>query len=377
MEKSFVLYGAGRFAEDVYLFIKKHLSNIRIEYVIDNDINKKYFFDLKVYNKAEIDLSKFPIIVCTGAFYDEIATQLKKSELKENEDFYNGFVLKECFDQINESEKIINKLNIANVSYKLVTEKDLLTKKTSDKLFVFGMGTSINSYSDKMWNFINKHDSWGVNFFNTHEFTPKFFSFEFINNDTNKFEKIYSNVLLRKDYPLDYIKDLSYITSHEYYYTLSNTNYVLPISKDIRLHMKDEKQYFDALHLLKELNVMGTLWKQGIYFGGVTSISSVIFHGINMGYQEIILNGVDLYNSKYFYDEDSSKTFSEVKLEFPIRKHDLNEVHEVSTGKYVLPAERYIYLINEIFAKPNGAEIFIGTRKSKLNGLIKYYDWNL
>ena len=49
----------------------------------------------------------------------------------------------------------------SNVNYKIVNQKDWKYYKTSDTIFLFGSGPSINDISTREWDIIQNHDSMG------------------------------------------------------------------------------------------------------------------------------------------------------------------------------------------------------------------------
>ena len=59
-----------------------------------------------------------------------------------------------------------------------ITEYPLSDYKSSDKLFILGSGSSITDISDTQWAHIDEHDSFGLNRWPVHEFTPTYYTFE-------------------------------------------------------------------------------------------------------------------------------------------------------------------------------------------------------
>ena len=216
------------------------------------------------------------------------------------------------------------------------------------------------------------YDSWGVNFWNVHRFTPTYYTTEFVYNDLDKFDMLMHNVKARSGYPLMYIKDIPSSNPNYYAYLINNFDSV-PLTYDIRLHSFTEQSQRQMLLLIKLLSIEELLADKGIHLGGVTSITTVIFHAMAMGYKEIILCGVDLCNDTHFY-EDSKDYIYDSNARYPNREEwQKREKHGVMSEEYALRADKYIYMINEMFLEEKGITLYTASTQTELYPTLKLY----
>jgi hypothetical protein len=175
--------------------------------------------------------------------------------------------------------------------------KKINQEKKSDRVYILGSGPSINKIID--WTEIKRHDSIGFNFFLLHEFVPKKYFFELPpSTPPDSKNKIFS--LLRKratefrdaavlaPYSLDDQEKqdvLSLFSGAHFYIPL---NFVVPT---VYVYEKILRYFYRQA---KDRN---------FFIGcGNSSIDKIINYCISVGYKEIVLCGIDLNTSEYFYD---------------------------------------------------------------------------
>ena len=168
-------------------------------------------------------------------------------------------------------------------------------KKKSDKLVILGCGSSINDVSNEEWAAIKAVDSIGVNYFYFHDFVP---TAHFI--ELGKSEVAYECV---------------------HRYLLNNESRNEPVFMQIRhlfnsgrvLKCKAERVslYSPVTMPTRNINVINS-YLQKYYFGNkrlihhCSTLDCVVNFAVQAGYKEILLVGVDLSNSKYFWDDHPS-----------------------------------------------------------------------
>ena len=263
---------------------------------------------------------------------------------------------------------IIKKNKLNNFSY-----KKLISKKKSSKLFILGCGSSINDLTDENWQEIKKNDTLGINRWILHEHVPNFLLFEgakksdlaqgetrntFIYDVLNQSNYRYKNSLfLVKDLDSLYInfKKLSSIYDR-----------IIPIYKLI----PPGKSFLSAkksIQIFKKYKILNSI---SFPFGNRGTITHAISLALNMGYEEIILCGIDL-NGPYFWENNHSNLlFKPQELEEGEKN---NEIHKTNVKEdNNVTVEEIISLIKDNSMKINQS-IFISSKKSVLSKMFKVY----
>ena len=256
--------------------------------------------------------------------------------------------------------------------------------KSSNTIFILGSGSSINDITSSMWQHIDSHDSMGLNRWPVHDFVPTFHIFEM------KVRSDYAN------YNRDYWKMLS-LRSEDYDNTpiiLKNTmgsaqklsRERIPEKLVGEIILSADTSYSeltygsDPIKLNKRL--LAYLKRTGRFEPGNgypiyrkrASISYLIHLAVKLGYQRIVLCGVDMVDSEYFFEEN--KNYYKDKT-CPIPKHESDDKegeHKTNDPDYgELTLEKVIYQMNDIVLKPSGIELFVENTKSALHPEVPLY----
>ena len=253
-------------------------------------------------------------------------------------------------------------------------------KKNTDTLFILGSGASINNISEKGWEKIRQNNSIGLNYWPIHDFVPSYLMFEMPSGERSKafynvlskkkefygkipliFKGLYKN---RKDfYGIKKVKSL-------FHQDLINTIY---LSHELSIPGRNEEEFSRGL---KHLDLMGFFSDQkqiaslGQYRGTVTC--AVIF-GIKAGYKKIVLCGVDLNDTKYFYEE-SAEYYRSKGIEVPT-SGQTTTIHKTNIAQpNVLPVSKAIILLNDFFNQKYGGQLFVANKKSALFPDLEFYN---
>jgi hypothetical protein len=262
--------------------------------------------------------------------------------------------------------------------------------KKSDTLYVLASGGSINDLPPQAWDDIRRCDSLGINFWLYHEHVPTWFSCEVSRTPTDAATLMQ---VLEKRLP-DY----------------ANTAFLL---KDI--HKLDERypqwdrefplsqiRHFYALH---SLSVKGRTvaalrralrWDRAL--GGFkkseelwalpmkrATVFLAMSFGLMAGYKRIVLCGVDLSNSAYFYDHpryrearglpeaptlpSSAEALEQryasegVKM---LKMPDPTIHNTIDPALNPLPMDEIIHAFHEEVLRPAGVELFVSLPSSRL-----------
>jgi hypothetical protein len=183
----------------------------------------------------------------------------------------------------------------ARSEYRELSSGDLLARRTSSRVFVFGSGYSINDISDDQWSRFSRDDTLGFSGSLYMRRVPLTFLLLRAWTETSA-----GSLAWRKDAE----EVLEAMNSNPF---LARTTFALQAGMTAvfanrlvghRLWPRDRDTYFfisDKLSRLPHRNL-----ENGIVHGKST-LCSAISLAVALGYDEIVLVGVDLYDSRYFW----------------------------------------------------------------------------
>ncbi|MBD1383015.1 hypothetical protein [Metabacillus arenae] len=239
-----------------------------------------------------------------------------------------------------------------------------------DVLFILGSGSSVNLYTERQWELISNHHSVGFNFWLIHEFIPSFYVYEEnLNKDRNQ---IFYNLLNMKKH---HFQNVPIIVKDVEYKGLSVDQIPSELKKDVYLSTEltvgcDEENLKDFF--IQGHRFMGNINKNGLnaILKKSGTLSYLIFLAEQLKYKKIVLCGIDLNDSKYFYDLDKYKE----EYDIPTNYKDVEGKHptnQKTNGN--VPMEDIIYSINENILKPQGIKLYVGSKTSALFPKLPYY----
>jgi hypothetical protein len=272
--------------------------------------------------------------------------------------------------KINNELKRAKKIQRLTHDYdlKAFSRKEIKNYKTSEKLFIMGSGSSINNLGNKEWEIIEKSDSIGVNFWLIHQFVPKYYMFE-PGDDSDRLNTFYKLLELKSDsyskvpFFLKDIESEKLDLSRVPYQLRSNiyvpVRFIIPCSK--------RSTFRNAMKIIKFFD----LHNRNVLFFKRASISQAISFGLLMGYKEIILCGVDLNDTKYFYETED---YTDCGLPIP-KNIETGNVHKSvdPTAYNSITIDAVIEEMNEHLLKPNKVSLYIGSKKSALYPALPCY----
>jgi len=287
----------------------------------------------------------------------------------ENNLFYSFFLWK----LINEVKRLV-KINSFIKTHQLRKLSHLMVNdyKSSDTIFILGSGDSVNHLTQEQWEIIKTHDSLGINFWLIHEFVPTYYMFE----PTKNIERM--NVLLElfalkktqyQQTPI-ILKNIEYGFLHfdQFPASLLSNLYIpyklnIPGSNSFTFKKSLQSILFLNLNQINNLLLMKT-----------ASLSMAISFAFFSGYKKIIFCGVDLNNTKYFYEAEKYR-HSEIPI--PPKIQD-NTIHNTLRSDYCdVTIDEVISIMNRYLLIPHGVRLYIGSKKSALYPMLPdYFDIN-
>jgi len=261
----------------------------------------------------------------------------------------------------------------SNNLFKSSVEAQLKEQKNSNTIFILGSGSSINNISENQWNIIENNDSVGLNKWFIHNHIPNYYVMEFPENEWK--QTYYAILRLKADQYRDVpiliknistqssVLDLSEIpkTIHDNIYLTNG----IPLPWDGKtiesfentLRYLDQNGYFNESEYVK------------INFQRRGSISYLILLAVQLGYDEIVLCGVDMLHSDYFFQNSDYGDFA---VSLPnIQSGSTHKTYDSKHGKLTL--DKVIYAINRVVLEPRGIDLYVGSKPTALYPNLDYY----
>lgn len=276
--------------------------------------------------------------------------------------FLRTYYLKYLLSELRKDEYCRRKLGIRSFS-----EIDLNTLKRSDTLFILASGASINQISPDRWEAIRRYDSIGFNFWPVHPFVPRLYFVEAIQEDhpygmfeplcriTRKRARDYAGVVkvvteLRNAFPNSRFAGLSEIPDP--WHTLRT----FPVAASTDVELTYGLDYLRSKGLFVPTRHIRTVFKQS------STLSCLIALAIRMQYRRIVLCGVDLNHSRYFY-QDAVLYPETASLEFSPR----NRQHATNVPMpWRITIEAVILEMKRQLLDPARIQLFVENRSSSL-----------
>lgn len=261
-----------------------------------------------------------------------------------------------------------------------LNDLDLKDVKGSETLFILGSGSSINSIGADGWNTIKSSTSIGLNFWPIHDFVPDLLMFEMPRGDRGK--QFYKLLVQKEDtysqIPLIFKglyknrKDFGDILNVSKLFPKKLLNNIY-LGKEISIPGRSENEFASALKNLKRIGFFSKSRSIDCIAQYRGTVTCAIILGIKAGYKHIVLCGVDLNNTKYFY-EDNATYYSEKGIDVPVSGQE-GTIHKTNvTLPEVLPISSAIKILDTFFNNEFGGKIYTSNKESALSPMLDYYD---
>jgi hypothetical protein len=276
--------------------------------------------------------------------------------------FLRAYYLKYLFSELQKEEYCRRQLGIRRF-----TDLDLRSVKRSDTLFILASGSSINKIPPARWDAIARHDSIGFNFWPIHRFIPKMYFMEAISTDhPHEMFDLFCRIARQrsKDYSwvIKVVTELRYALpagrfagSEEFpgpWYTLPT----LPVAASTKA------EFAYGLNYLRSKGLFDTIDRINVVFKQASTLSSLIALASQMQYRIIVLCGVDLNHSEYFY-QDAALYPKTASLEFSPR----HQPHATNSPMpWRITIESVILEMKRQLLDPTGVQLYVENRSSAL-----------
>jgi len=285
--------------------------------------------------------------------------------------YYNYFNFIKDIKLTHQIQQVIESNRLNSID-KLVVNNH----KKSDRIFILGSGSSVNDLTPSDWEQISSSDSVGFNFWIVDDFVPSYYFIE-SPGPGDVWEVLLQLFELRKT---SYSK-IPVICDYKIWQYYEKCNPLIAIPPEISSNMYCYSPYYLRLNNKKLISLALWYWriilikrkKLSDIINQRATLSALIMFGVIAGYREIILVGVDLNNTAYFWETSTAK-------QYPIQppNDQKGKIHrtadpEIDINLLSIPIDEYIYLLDRIILKPRGISLFIASDKSRLYPCLKKY----
>lgn len=271
---------------------------------------------------------------------------------------------------------LCKQLAIAKYYHLKVASLALLSdNKRSDTLFILGSGSSIMEYDDTQWAEIAESDSIGINNWILHDFVPRFYAGELL-LDSRWLSTYARNLAIRySDYAGSTLIIMKWRPKMIYkltYLPLKRTDYFVAPTVTIPAGGNPRCLHFS----LRCLDRIGVLRQVPIFFTRTGSVDWCVLFGYKLGYRNIVLCGVDLNNTRYFW-EINAEHYEEKNFVLP-EKRQRGPIHKTLDSTRCsggIPIDQVLLAIKDALLEPRGISLYVGSKTSALYPRIPAYPW--
>ena len=249
-----------------------------------------------------------------------------------------------------------------------VKDADLLSRKTSDTLFILGSGPSINRISAERWSAIARHDTIGFNFWLYHPFVPTFYMVESapLNPATDEVCRRYREIarIRAADYANTprLVMGLHVPGRHEVHEWPPAFRDGFFAVTDLLPPARSAQELQRLLRYLDRRAAFRTETGWQALFKYASSVTALITFGVKMGYRRIVLCGVDLGAQEYFYQDPN--LYPELRhIEIVPRQNQHATMVRVS---WRIPADQAMAAMQDEILAPRGVQLFVENSSSAL-----------
>lgn len=266
-------------------------------------------------------------------------------------------------------ERFENYVRTRDMKFTVLTLEEARRRKKSDTIFLLGSGPSINQMTESAWREVARHDSLAINLFILHPFVPTFYHTEVSKNP--RIRGFFMEVVRRrrKDYSntvvLVHPKSRRYGMHPRFCPGLFPERPIVCFPKFPKIIQVPASRPFAAADFKESMIYRGTM-------------NNAIYLACELGFQNIVLLGVDLKTNEYFYDDFESVQWMKEIKGAPVeerKKHPygMDHIPEIGKSKHSYP--NLYYALRDFVLNPRGIRLSVGSTESLLHPKIPLYPW--
>jgi len=275
------------------------------------------------------------------------------------------------FNHLNRVKKYSKTTGLKSIPF-----RKLRKYKQRNTLFILGSGSSINNISEYQWNVIENKDSVGFNFWLIHDFVPTYYVAE-IKGEENRMTIFYQNLInkIRHYTNIPFIFKYREALSLKDFSIISKLNYVF-LAPTIRIPGVNKKAFSKWILLLDLIRFFSKNNNNGFIPFKQASVSWLIIFALKLGYKNIVLCGIDLNNTDYFFEQNKAYYFKKNIL-IPPSGQD-GKIHMTNDPDHCygeLIIKDVIDVLYRKLLRRKNINLYVGSPSSALYPDIPLYDW--
>lgn len=238
--------------------------------------------------------------------------------------------------------------------------------KRSDTLFILGNGPSINQISEARWRIIESQDAVASNFWLYHRFVPNLYFFELIDPATAP--AIYKEFVRVANSRGSQYRSVIKIVTELHRQRVSMLNALSSDWRDntytfkpVPLAARNEEEFSYALSYLKGKGVFEPAQGTQYLFKYGSTLTAQVALGLTMQYKQIVLCGMDLRTSGYFYDD--RQRYPDVMLERRSTPGTFLTLNEIP---WMVKIDAVLRVMRKELLEPSGIRLYVENRSSAL-----------
>lgn len=247
-----------------------------------------------------------------------------------------------------------------------------------DTFYIFGSGASVEDLRQEDFDQIRSQRSVGINYWTVHKFVPDFFSFESApqvgdGQDFSRFlQHLHRREILSRRPEIVILRP----RSESELATLDKApdglrpfvwfyGRITPATRELRNLESDLAFFFSKV---------APRFSSLVLDSGA-SIVRMISLGILLGFKRIVLLGVDLSDSRYFWENESKYTEG-FPWPLPVSNQRFKEHETTRLENRPFAVVDMVRTLDRYFQLELGGKIFIGSESSLLSNFLPVFNWN-
>lgn len=258
-----------------------------------------------------------------------------------------------------------------------VDDLDISARKQSNIVFVLGSGSSVNDLTDADWAVIGRHDSIGFNHWFIQDFVPTFYFVE-LSTESLAEDRYLVDLLCRRLPDLDEMPIIA-----ECKCWLRTDGVAMNLPRQLRSHL-----YFYAPYYLRTTSVdvvawilhrCRSLWRLGscdlrAMVHHRATLSALVLFAFLAGYEEIVLVGVDLNDSSYFWEANSDllrgAPSPPTSATGPVH---MTVDRSATDSEVAVPIDEYLSLLDSSLLRASDVTLSVANPTSRLSSFLPVY----
>lgn len=287
--------------------------------------------------------------------------------------------LRITYDVLREKQHLAQKSKA--LGYATFSRSDLRRPSAgSDTIFLLGSGSSVNQLNDRNFATIGQNVSIGINAWAIHPFVPSAYSFEFSKTPgpPGPERRIMEEFLCR---PQVLARSPALLFLRPAGTAVASRKFSLhpSLENQARIYGRFALPRNRAISISAEMRRIFRAYASGlipleILLDNGASIARLLSMSLLSGFKRIVLAGVDLDGSPYFWQDSSQISFDEEVLSAFHR--DKSPQHRtMDVGERVVGIADFIGELSLIAMDLFQAEIFVGSNRSLLSKTLPVFNW--